>query len=170
VPNLFACGETACTGVHGANRLASNSLLEGLVFGRRIAETLVARLDEPRPPLPSSPTAAEGVLLDDSDRSEVQRTMSRSAGVLRDLKDLDAAERDLADLADAAGAAPSTENWEATNLLTVASALVRAARLREETRGSHWRDDFPDRDDRRWRGHLDTTLSPDGLETRYQPC
>jgi succinate dehydrogenase/fumarate reductase flavoprotein subunit len=96
--------------------------------------------------------------------------MSRSAGVLRDLKGLDAAERDLADLAAAAGAAPSTENWEATNLLTVASALVRAARLREETRGSHWRDDFPDRDDRRWRGHLDTTLSPDGLETRYQPC
>jgi succinate dehydrogenase/fumarate reductase flavoprotein subunit len=84
-----------------------------------------------------------------------------------DLKGLDAAERELAELAEHTGAAPSTENWEATNLLTVAAALVHAARQREETRGSHWRDDFPGRDDDRWRGHLDTTLSADGLRTDF---
>src|SRR5205807_7543975 len=57
---------------------------------------------------------------------------------------------------------PCTETWEATNLLTVASALTAAARAREETRGSHWREDFPDLDDAAWRGHLDTRLA-DGV-------
>ncbi|MGH8863015.1 MAG: L-aspartate oxidase [Jatrophihabitantaceae bacterium] len=169
VPGLFACGESACTGVHGANRLASNSLLEGLVFGRRIAETIVARLDEPRPPAPAAPQPAAGGLLADSARGELQRIMSRHVGVLRDLKGLDAAERDLGELAGSAGSRPSTENWEATNLLAVATVLVRAARRREETRGSHWRDDFPDRDDGSWRGHLDATLAADGLDTTYLP-
>jgi L-aspartate oxidase len=169
VPNLFVCGETACTGVHGANRLASNSLLEGLVFGRRIADTVVQRFVEPDPvvaELAESP-AAQGLLTDEA-RPALQQLMSRHVGVLRDLKGLDQAERGLADLATTLTDDASTENWEATNLLTVASALVQAARLREETRGSHWRDDFPDRDDEHWRGHLDTTLSADGtLTTRF---
>ena len=165
VPNLFVCGESACTGVHGANRLASNSLLEGLVWGRRIAETIVERLDEPRPPVAVVAQPEAGRLLADTARPALQQIMSTHAGVLRDLKGLEAAERDLAELADSADGSCSTENWEATNLLTVASALVRAARLREETRGSHWRDDFPERDDERWRVHLDTTLTADGLQT-----
>jgi L-aspartate oxidase len=171
VPGLFVCGESACTGVHGANRLASNSLLEGLVFGRRIADTIVTRLDEPRPPAPV-PTGSEstGFLLDDRNRLVLQRIMSRDVGVLRDLKGLDRAALELAELADTSAAIPSTENWEATNLLTVASVLVHAARLREETRGSHWRDDFPDRDDVNWRGHLDTTFGPGGLTSEYLPA
>jgi L-aspartate oxidase len=169
VPNLFACGESACTGVHGANRLASNSLLEGLVFGHRIADTIVARLDEPRPPASAVAQPAPGALLPDRSRPIVQRMMSEHVGVLRDLKGLDAAESELAELADGPAADPSTENWEATNLLTVATALVRAARLREETRGSHWRDDHPDRDDAQWRGHLDSTLTDRGLETHFVP-
>jgi succinate dehydrogenase/fumarate reductase flavoprotein subunit len=66
---------------------------------------------------------------------------------------------------------PATENWEATNLLTVASALVLAAQRREETRGSHWREDFPDRDDDSWRGHLNITLDESGtLITDYDPA
>jgi L-aspartate oxidase len=174
LPGLFVCGESACTGVHGANRLASNSLLEGLVFGRRIAETIVARLDEPRPParLAEPESLAPQGILDDDQRPLLQQLMSQHVGVLRDLKGLDAAEQGLADLATAAAdapAEPSTENWEATNVLTVSAALVRAARRREETRGSHWRDDFPDRDDARWLGHLDTVLSADGLSTVYVP-
>ncbi len=170
VPNLFVCGETACTGVHGANRLASNSLLEGLVFGRRIADTVVARLGEPAdPPRPAPDERPDGFLLDDAERTGLQQLMSRGVGVLRDLKGLDEAEGGLAALADTDAATPSTENWEATNLLTVAAALVQAARRREETRGSHWRDDFPDRDDARWRGHLDTVLAGDGtLVTTYR--
>jgi L-aspartate oxidase len=166
VPGLFVCGESACTGVHGANRLASNSLLEGLVFGRRIADTIVERLDEPRPPAPVVDQPPAGGLLDDGARPALQRIMSQHVGVLRDLKGLDSAERELGELAGPA-AVPSTENWEATNLLSIATVLVQAARRREETRGSHWRDDFPDRDDVNWGGHLDTTLDADGLHTGF---
>lgn len=173
VPGLFACGESACTGVHGANRLASNSLLEGLVFGHRIAETIVERLDEPRPPFPVEVPSADGVLLDDAARPRLQRLMSTHVGVLRDLKGLDRVEFELAELSLGApaepGTEPGTESWEATNLLTVATALVAAARRRTETRGSHWRDDHPERDDVNWRGHLDTTLSAAGLSTVFVP-
>jgi aspartate oxidase len=164
LPGLFACGEVACTGVHGANRLASNSLLEGLVFGHRIAETLIAGL--PDTALPAAPLAA-GLLLPDAARPQLQQLMSRHVGVLRDEKGLALAERALADLGTGGGGVPGTEAWETTNLLTVAAALTQAARLREETRGTHWRDDFPRRDDAQWRGHLDTVLTDAGLQTTF---
>jgi L-aspartate oxidase len=169
IPNLFACGETACTGVHGANRLASNSLLEGLVFGRRIADTIVTRLGEPAAPVPVVDRSEPGVLLQAEHRPELQRIMSSHVGVLRDLKGLDTAERELAGLAENAAGGPSTESWEATNLLTVASALVHSARRREETRGSHWREDHPDVDDVNWRGHLEVVLGDVGLQSSYVP-
>jgi L-aspartate oxidase len=96
--------------------------------------------------------------------------MSLGAGVLRDAAGLDGAAVGLARLAEQGGGKPGTETWETTNLLTVAAALVQAARRREETRGAHWRDDYPERDDARWHGHLDTTLDPDGsLMTRFAP-
>ncbi|HJQ44389.1 MAG TPA: L-aspartate oxidase, partial [Jatrophihabitantaceae bacterium] len=137
LPGLFACGETACTGVHGANRLASNSLLEGLVYGRRIAETVIARLREPVPPGAARPADGSDGLMSDDVRPALQQLMSRHVGVLRDLKGLDEAERGLAELGpNGSDAAPSTENWEATNLYTVARTLVQVAKLREETRGS----------------------------------
>jgi L-aspartate oxidase len=169
--NLFVCGESACTGVHGANRLASNSLLEGLVFGHRIAQTLMARLAEPAaaPPAALAAPAESGGLLHQDARADLQTLMSRDVGVLRDAKGLAAAAEGLAALAQDDGGEPGTEAWETTNLLTVASALVQAATTREETRGAHWRDDFPERDDE-WRGHLDTVLTSDGsLETRFAP-
>jgi L-aspartate oxidase len=169
LPGLFVCGESACTGVHGANRLASNSLLEGLVFGRRIAESIVERLGEPRPPaaVVAQNPVTQGLLADDG-RVPLQQLMSRHVGVLRDLKGLDAAERGLEELTTSKPGEPNAANWEATNLLTVAVALVAAARQREETRGSHWREDFPDRDDLRWLGHLDTTLTEAGpLSTEF---
>jgi len=162
VDGLYACGEAACTGVHGANRLASNSLLEGLVFGRRIAATIVERLAVPGEPGEATPSTDAAGLVDDSIRPQLQRLMCADAGVLRDLKGLDAADRGLAELAETPATSCGTDGWEATNLLTVAAALVAAARAREETRGSHWRDDFPERDDEKWRGHLDTTLADDG--------
>jgi L-aspartate oxidase len=169
IPGLFACGETACTGVHGANRLASNSLLEGLVYGRRIADTIVERLGGVDVPPVAAPAPPAGPLLAASRRPDLQRLMSEHVGVLRDLKGLDAAERELSDLARSADGVPSTESWEATNLLTVASALVHVARLREETRGSHWREDHPDRDERTWRGHLDCVLTADGVHAEFVP-
>ncbi len=170
VDGLYACGEAACTGVHGANRLASNSLLEGLVYGRRIATTIVERLAADGPPGEPVESDAVGRLVDDSIRPKLQRIMSTNVGVLRDLKGLDAAERGLAELAETTASGCGTDSWEATNLLTVASALVAAARLREETRGSHWREDFPQRDDEHWRGHIDITLPADGsLSVRFVP-
>jgi L-aspartate oxidase len=159
IDGLYACGEAACTGVHGGNRLASNSLLEGLVFGRRIASTIVAEPGEFREPALSGRVAG---VVDDSIRPQLQQLMSEHVGVLRDLKGLEVAQRELASL-DRPGTVPAgTENWEATNLLTVANVLAAVARRREETRGSHWRDDFPDRDDEHWLAHLDVTLDDDG--------
>lgn len=161
VLGLYATGEVACTGVHGANRLASNSLLEGLVFSRRIAEVLPAELGGWRTPV--ADRRPEG-LVGGEHRDELQRTMTARAGVLRSATGLAGAAADLADLAgratrpDRAAAEPGAAAWETTNLLTVATGLVAAALRREETRGSHWREDHPDRDDARWSGHLDLQL------------
>ncbi|GAA4620688.1 L-aspartate oxidase [Actinoallomurus vinaceus] len=168
VPGLYACGEVACTGVHGANRLASNSLLEGLVFGQRIAEVLPGDLAA-EAPAGTPGDLPEARLLDPSVRAEVQRIMTIDAGVLRNGPGLERAAEELAVLADRTTGRPCTEAWEATNLHTVASLIVAAARRREETRGSHWREDFPDADET-WRGHLVSTLADDGtLTTSYDP-
>ncbi|QNN51221.1 L-aspartate oxidase [Nocardioides mesophilus] len=155
VPGLFACGEVACSGVHGANRLASNSLLEGLVFSRRIALQLLEGLPPRREP--AADPRVEG-LVPGSLRSDLQQVMTERAGVLRSRDGLaDGAEAlDLlaGKVADEAG----VDAWETTNLLTVSRALVAAAGAREETRGSHWREDFPETDDVAWSRHLDVTL------------
>ncbi|MGH8893412.1 MAG: L-aspartate oxidase [Actinomycetes bacterium] len=161
VPGLYACGEVACTGVHGANRLASNSLLEGLVFGRRIADQIGRGL--PPQATPVADQRRPG-LLDPSVRVEVARTMSANVGVLRDDRSLRDAGTELMELRLKDSTAACTEAWEATNLHLVASALAGAALQREETRGSHWRQDFPDRDDEQWRAHLVTRLT-DGTIT-----
>jgi L-aspartate oxidase len=83
----------------------------------------------------------------------LQQAMSRHASGLRDAAGLDTCVQELAELAQRAGAEPGLESWEATNLMTVAAAVVASARLREESRGAHWRDDFEDRRES-WRGHL----------------
>ncbi len=155
VPGLYACGEVACTGVHGANRLASNSLLEGLVFAARIGDDLLRGLPEQGVPVDGG---ADLVLLEESVRPELGRAMSLGAGVLRSGSSLAAAAAAVAVLGGRTSDAPAPAAWEATDLHDVASALVAAASRREETRGAHWREDFPDADEA-WRGHLVTTLS-----------
>jgi len=168
---LYACGEAACTGVHGANRLASNSLLEGLVFGRRIAEDIIANV-QPGDPLAELGVDVRGVgVAASSIRVRLQAQMSADAGVLRDAVGLARATQALQKLAGPRSSDPRTETWEATNLLTVATALVAAANRRQETRGSHWREDFPDRDDANWLAHLDLRLGADGMiRTDYTPA
>ncbi|HEX2357457.1 MAG TPA: L-aspartate oxidase [Micromonosporaceae bacterium] len=168
IPGLYACGEVACTGVHGANRLASNSLLEGLVFSRRIAEDIARDLPPQGDPSASSPHATPAdvaVVADDSageaasvaapaarSREELQRAMTRGAGVLRSE---DSLTQTAAALRHVGAGAPGsgTAGWELANLVTVASALVAAAYARRETRGCHWREDFPGGDDA-WLGHV----------------
>ncbi len=152
LPGLYATGEVACSGVHGANRLASNSLLEGLVFSRRIAEVLPAEL---RSWSDATPDLREVGLVDGSARRALQEEMTSRAGVLRSAAGLREALDGLASLADGSVVAVDQDAWETTNLHTVSSLLATAALLREETRGSHWREDFPDRDDTDWAGHLD---------------
>ncbi len=163
VPGLYACGEAACTGVHGANRLASNSLLEGLVFAERIGADIAARLPRWQDPVPDGRPAG---LVSPDIRAELQQVMSARAGVLRDGAGLGSAAEHLQRLRQRAPGQPCTEAWEATNLHLAASALVAAAAAREETRGSHWRQDFPDRSDA-WLGHLVTTLSGGALLSRF---
>jgi L-aspartate oxidase len=97
----------------------------------------------------------------------VQRVMTAYAGVLRNGPNLERATVALEELADRTTDRPCTEAWEATNLHTVASLIAASARRREETRGSHWRSDFPDASDD-WRGHLVITLDGETLTTTFR--
>jgi L-aspartate oxidase len=159
VPGLYATGEVACSGVHGANRLASNSLLEGLVFSRRIAAHLSAEgLPATREPAPNLRTPS---LVSDLHRAEIQSVLTEHAGVLRTEEGLASVGPRLGAMVGTADEA-GTESWETSNLLTLGASLAEAARMRRETRGSHWREDHPDRDDEHWFGHVDVRLDDDG--------
>ncbi len=166
LPHLWACGETACSGVHGANRLASNSLLDGLVFGCRVVNALGrGKVDA------ESTGAMRGVLScasigsravepqllpntqpvdPDQLRSAIQRVMSSDAGVLRSAAPLHDAEVTLNDLQTVIEALPARDprTYESLNLLRVARAITAGALAREESRGCHTRDDFPKSSDR----------------------
>ncbi|MEP6625707.1 MAG: L-aspartate oxidase [Acidimicrobiia bacterium] len=145
---LWSCGEAACSGVHGANRLASNSLLDGLVFAPRIIEAIERGKDGPEPSgvLRSAPLGSptpdpvairpEGVIT----LAELQQAMTVGAGVLRDAESLDVAARAVAFDVEA----HDVGGHELRNLLTVARSLVAAARAREESRGTHTRLDHPE--------------------------
>jgi L-aspartate oxidase len=162
IPGLYACGEVACTGVHGANRLASNSLLEGLVFSRRIADDIARDLPPQADPVVAPDVAAW--VAAPAIRGDLQRAMTRGAGVLRSADSLVAAAKELTRLGEQR-TTPRTEAWEATNLLAVASALVASAYARRETRGCHWREDYPTAADE-WRGHLLDAIDAKGAVTQ----
>ena len=165
VLRLFAAGEVACTGVHGANRLASNSLLEGLVFGARAAEAmrgpvvsaaLVAASGEPIPGEPASHGAAPQPVA-------VRDLMWRHAGLVRNADGLRAAVPQLAawraSAAARRAATPADRDLRrVASLATVGFLIARAALRREETRGGHFRADFPNRDDIHFRKHFADVL------------
>jgi len=174
VPGLFAAGEVACTGVHGANRLASNSLLEGLVFGARAARAMIdapqaAPLKADRVgagslelgasgPVASleSPPASAQHLAPSTLRlapTEVRDLMWRRAGLFRTRDGLAEAVAAL-EQAQTTSSPTTAEGWRERNLLTVARLIARAALRREESRGGHYREDFPQRNDRQWKIHV----------------
>jgi L-aspartate oxidase len=162
---LFAAGEVACTGVHGANRLASNSLLEGLVFGARAAQammatphaaTLFARSTEP---VAAPPDGGEL-----PDASRVRDLVWRDTGLLRTRTSLLAAVTRLDEwrgtVCRAREAAPCDRELRSLDsLITVGFLIARAALRREESRGGHFRSDFPQRDDIHWRKHIADRVS-----------
>jgi nicotinate-nucleotide pyrophosphorylase (carboxylating) len=161
---LYACGEVSCTGVHGANRLASNSLLEGLVFAHRIADDITARLSAGQlgPTEPLAP-AKETTLVASTERTEIQRAMTLGTGAVRSVDSMSRAGKTLQVIADAAqGSTPDPRSWETSNLLHVGQLLTAMATLREETRGGHVRSDFPDRDDVGWLGNTHAVRRRDG--------
>jgi L-aspartate oxidase len=150
LPGLYAAGEVACTGVHGANRLASNSLLEGLVFGALAAEAMVAEAPLAEDDLvrvaPAAPSGATPEAATERWLKELRELMWRYAGLLRDADGLRLARRGLDALAASMPRGPYRRALEARNLHCVAQMIVTSAQGREESRGAHYRNDFPLRD------------------------
>jgi L-aspartate oxidase len=162
VPGLYACGETASTGIHGANRLASNSLLEGLVFGERTVRDLSCYLSSCDPTVNKirleldeetrlgndSVTVAAG-------RRRLGEVMAEGCGIVRSAEGL---RRTLSTIEEIRGALRpaglSVPELELFNLLTVAEHMVLSALAREESRGVHLRSDFPELNDQDWRRHV----------------
>jgi L-aspartate oxidase len=162
VRGLYAAGEAACTGVHGANRLASNSLLEGLVFGARAAKAMAAEAVAPVPveePVTGTPQFSEGGETEvESTIKCLQSSMWEYAGLLRSEPALrhgmEALSRCTADLDRfAAEGKRSRRLWEAWSLSRVADAILKSALARTESRGAHYRSDYPQRQDANFRKH-----------------
>ena len=162
IPGLYAVGEVACTGLHGANRLASNSLLEGLVYGAHAGEGASRQAAEMADDFRAVPLANHRVVdggepLDLSDiRNSLKSLMWRSAGVRRQGSELAEAADNIdrwcryvlgRQFSDPLG-------WELQNMLTIARLIIAAALAREETRGVHLRTDFPALDDQHWRRRI----------------
>jgi L-aspartate oxidase len=169
---LYACGEVSCTGVHGANRLASNSLLEGLVFAHRIADDITSRLSGGE--LASAEPFVrdeETTLVAGRERTAVQRAMTLGTGAVRCADSLAQAAKNLQAIADATpGSTADPDSWETSNLLHVGQLLTAVAALREETRGGHVRSDFTGRDDVRWLGNTYAVRGADGsVTTSFRP-
>jgi L-aspartate oxidase len=158
LPGLYAAGEVACTGVHGANRLASNSLLEGLVFGARAAKGMAAGMAAESVPgnLNEAITlgcACGGEGDDAALRAEAQELMWNNVGMVRDAKGLSAAIARLREIRAALPPATNQQRAEARNIVESGLAIARAALARTESRGAHYRRDFPVKDDTNFRKH-----------------
>ncbi|MDH6374721.1 L-aspartate oxidase [Paenibacillus sp. VTT E-133280] len=158
IPRLFACGEVSSTGVHGANRLASNSLSEAVVFGHRIIErirklsplgrdVLSVSSNEGRVDLPTQAIVER--------RLKLQKVMVRYAGLRRNEETLSKGIEELKRQLPIFGSVlTKREEYEFANMLTCCLLVTESALAREESRGAHYREDYPQRSDDQWRKHL----------------
>ena len=172
IAGLFAAGEAACTGVHGANRLASNSLLEGLVFGARAADAMIAPVRPgscfavPDQTIPRALRSGGSSSINEGEpvTQTVRDLMWRHAGLLRSRDTLNDLVTRLsswwAHLGDVRASAPGDRDVRRlSSLVTVGLLIARAALRREESRGGHFRTDFPHRDDIHWQKHVSDVLT-----------
>lgn len=161
IKGLYSCGEAACNGIHGANRLASNSLLEGLVFGRIIGEEISGILDS------EEKRKVEFLLKYKTDRvrkdldrkaikRDIQGIMTRYVGIVRDRKGLEYAAGRMQDFREMLSGMKNEgpEDYELQNMALLASLVIESSLEREESRGAHYRSDFPKTDDGKWKKHI----------------
>jgi len=157
VTNLYAAGECASLGVHGANRLASNSLLDGLVFGHRAAiaaksEKILTEPEDISTEIPKSKLKGNEI---QRLKLAVKSTMWKETGIIRSAEPLKDAWQKIRDVLRKLDYKPNTKDEiELKNLATVAELITKAALDREESRGAHYRSDFPKTDDKNWKKHL----------------
>jgi len=176
IRGLYACGEVAFTGVHGANRLASNSLLEALVFSERAYRDVVEALQENRSSFPNVPewneedtfNTEEWVIMA-HDREEIRRLMWDYVGIVRSNFRLKRAQRRIRLISEEVEAfyrrtKVTNDLIELRNVATVAELIVRSALMRKESRGLHYTTDYPETNDRRWK--RDTMLGKGGRRRR----
>jgi len=181
VPGLLACGECACTGVHGANRLASNSMLEGLVFGIRTVRAAIALKSSGCPGIgvsghgashkrdvPGPRSFSEDEI--QAARERVQDLMWHYVGLVRSAEGLGKAMEMLDNLWSRFGRPSATrESIELVNMMTVARLVTHAALERTESRGAHYRTDFPELDNENWSRHILLRSEADNLEIETMP-
>lgn len=162
VSGLYACGECACTGLHGANRLASNSLLEGLVFGTGVGKDAASPTRSPgRLEAPAEfgevhrAEEGEGDLDYRAAREALREVMWEKVGILRWAAGLEEVLARIEGwMQDVRVVRPHREAIELNSMLTVAQTMARSAALRQESRGAHFREDFPELNDHEWRRHI----------------
>ncbi|MCK4258574.1 MAG: L-aspartate oxidase [Halanaerobiales bacterium] len=152
IPGLFACGEAACNGVHGANRLASNSLLDGLVFGYRIFKKVIPQLKSVKEDITKIPLVYKEEKHVNNDlqffnyRKQFQKLMSAKVGILRNETSLKSALTQVTEWSKFLQYGFfSMDEWETQNMILVASIMIQSALTRKESRGAHYRTDYPDK-------------------------
>jgi len=160
LPGLFAAGEVASSGVHGANRLASNSLLECVVFGKRAAASMIEGLSAVHPRLSESEFSLRVPSDAQTARQRIHETAWQHAGIVRDGDGLKQGLQIISEMETnwKASTLPSIDQMETANLRTIAELILQSALIRLESRGAHFRTDFPARNDEKFQFHSSVDL------------